>query len=467
MAGTGSWLVNKIDIGIPLEVGGDYQGDLGQLRLNGAKSTAKIKSVDATTFKVKFFKDFNNQDEEYTFRKQLEQLQYGIEFMPYLLETNQYVQEYNNHLVVIGSISIDREAGKLNHMIYEITFADLGHQTESIGYTQFRATNVKSSGWSNWESNRHVAVAYPVNAMFHSDSPTGTLQGAWGGMDWRKKPSTFSISYQECLGLERVGIEVLQDGVQMFSPHGQVGAGLSISNGYFKIVWDENGNPDYERWDGVNNEWQSYHTKSPRFMWAGFTPDDGQGDTYYYSDNAIRSKIEIKRLTTEYVQVEQEFQFSDGTMTAMRYHMNRGKNSIQLQARIMNRHMDYFLPYHYLDPAMLTTYTINDSTNVIDGTTNVDQTLTDSPQVFVTVKSAYGGGNFGYINPDKDIVKGKVYNNGTELELTTRHSYNEDPMVWSEGVMYFQGTMSPDEKENQAGYIIKAGSQVVHRSHVF
>lgn len=466
MAGTGSWLVNKIDIGIPLEVGGSYQGDLGELRLNGAKSTARVNAVNTTMFNVKFLKDFNNQNEEYTFRKQLEQLQYGVEFMPYLLETNQYVQEYNNHLVLIGSISIDREAGKLNHMVYEISFADLGHQSESIGYTQFRATNVQGR-WSEWENNRHVAVAFPVGAMFHSDSPTGTLYGAWGGMDWRKSPSTHTISYQECLGIERIGIEVIQDGVQMFSPHGRVGAGLSISNGYFKMVWNDEGHPEYYRWNYVLEEWQNYHTSHPEYMWAGFTPDDGEGDTYYYSYNAIRSKIEIKTLTTEYIQVEQEFQFSDGTMTAIRYHMNRGKNSIQLQARIMNRHMDYFLPYHYLNPDYLTTYTVNDSTGVIDSTTDIDEDLVDSPQVFVTVKSAYGGGNFGYINPDRDIVKGTVKNNGNNVELSTRHSWNEEPMKWSQGVMYFQGTMNPDEKEDQAGYIVKAGSQVVHRSHVY
>lgn len=470
MAGTGTWLLNDYDLGLPLEVDYGLSNDVAGVRINGAKTQSIANSNEATTFKVRFLKDFASFEEETDFRRQMEQFLLGIKFMPYHLETNQFAEDLHDNLVNIKSIDLPREAGKVNWIKYDIEFSQLGHKNEFIGFTQYRPVDVVGS-WDMWNSWKHVDVSYPVGAMFHSDSPTGTLQGEFGGMDYRVNPSMNTISYQDCLGKERVGIVVKQDNVQLFSPHARIGAGLSISNGYFKIEWDANGEPNYWRWAN-NSEWLNLHDTPPHFSWAGFDKDSGGNAINlrsYYSTNALRSKLQIKRFSTEYIEVEQEYQFSDGTICAVQYFMNRGKNSIQIRTRILNRHMDWFYAFHYVERNAVINYTKNGVTTPIGDITDTSDNLTSNPELYMTVKAEFGGGYIGYINPDKGIVAGIVKTDASNgrVEIGTRHSYNEEPNVWSEPIMYFQGTTSPTAKRDQAGYLVKADSQVVHRSNVY
>lgn len=469
MAGTGTWLLHGIDIGLPLEVDYGTSADVGALRINGAKTTSVANSVESTSFKVKFLKNFSDETEQKEFRQQMEQLQFGIKFMPYHLETNQYAEELNDTLVNLKSVDMPREAGKVNWVKYEAEFVLLGHKTEFIGYTQYRPVDVKAS-WSSWDSWKHVDVSYPVGALFHSDSPTGTLYGEFGGMDYRVNPSRNAITYQECLGKERVGIVAKQGNVQLFSPHARIGAGFSINNGYFKIEWDSEGQPVYWRWDG--SQFIKLHDVRPVFGWAGFDYDSGGNVVNlksYYNYQAIGSKLQLKRFSTEYIEVEQEYQFSDGTICAVQFFMNRGKNSIQIRTRILNRHMDWFYAYHYVERNAVINYTKNGSTYTISDTTDDSNNLTTSPEFYMQIKAEFGGGYIGYINPDKNIVAGIIQTEvaNDRVKFGTRHSYNEAPKVWSEPIMYFQGTTSPSAKKSQAGYLVKADSQVVHRSHVY
>jgi hypothetical protein len=471
MAGTGTWLLHGIDIGLPLEVDYGISADIGSLRINGAKTTANANSVEPTSFKVQFMKEFSSETEQKDFRLQMEQLQFGIKFMPYHLETNQYAEELNDTLVNLKSVDMPRQAGIVNWIKYEAEFVLLGHKSEFIGYTQYRPIDVKGT-WTSWDSWKHVDVSYPVGAMFHSDSPTGTLNGEFGGMDYRVNPSKNAITYQECLGKERVGIVVKQGDVQLFSPHYNVGAGLEISNGYFKLIWDSEGHLTYHRWQG--NSWVNTNKIPPNFMFACFDYDSGGNVINHrgkYSRDAIYTKLQLKRVSTEYVEIEQEFQFNTGEVCAIQFFMNRGKNSIQLRARSLNTYIDWFTAYHYLKRELVTEYFVDGTQDVVTDTTNfTDVALANYPELYLVFDSASAGGGYvGYVNPDKNIVHGTIKTNASSgyVEINTRHSYNEAPKVWSEPIMFFQGTTSPSAKRSQAGYLVKADSQVVHRSHVY
>jgi len=462
-----TWRLHGIDIGLPLNINWGGSGDISSSKVTGTKAQAILNHTEPIRFKVELYKSFNNETEAYQFRQQLEQLQLGIGFMPYLLETNAHTNELHNHLVLMESFGIDREGGKVGWVVYYINFVDLGHKSEFYGFTQYRAKNVQS-GWASWNTWRHVDVSYPVGAMFHSDSPTGTLYGEWGGMDYRVNPSQNTISYQECLGTERVGIVAKQGNIQLFSPHAQIGAGFSVTNGYFKMEIDSNGEIWYYRWNGT--QYQNFHKAPIRVAWRAYSYINGnvENPRTLYSENAIRRKIQLKRFTTEFVEIEMEYQFSDGTITALMIHMNRGKNSIQLKTRVINDYMDWFYTYHYVDKTLVDNYTINNSTSAITDSTNVEATLTASPLIYLHFTPSAGGGYVGYVNPDinvSGIVRTNVVNGW--VEIATRHSYNSSPKIWSEPIMYFQGTTSPTSKRSQAGYIIEAGSQVVHRSRVF
>jgi hypothetical protein len=470
MAGTGNWFLHGFDIGLPLEVDYGISADISGVRINGAKTQSIANSVEPTNFKVQFLKEFANETEQKEFRQQIEQLQNGIKFMPYELETNEFSEELNDTLVNIKSVDMPKEAGKVNWIKYEIEFALLGHKSEFIGYTQYRPVEVIGT-WTSWNSWRKVDISYPVGAIFHSDSPTGTLNGEFGGMDYRVSPSRNAISYYGAVGKERVGIVAKQGNIQLFSPHFQIGVGFEITNGYFKFKIDQNGEPQYERWNG--SAYQSYSLHPPRFRWACFDYDtDGTtviNHKLYYSEQAVFTKLQLKKLTTEYAEIELEYQHSDGTITAIQWFMNRGKNSLQIRARCNNRHLDYFYAYSSVDRTYVTDYTLNGTTTPLADTTNVSELLNVDPAFYLTVGSAVGGGYFGFINPDKNIVTGIVKVNTVEgfVEIGTRHSYNEKPNVWSEPLMYYQGTTYPPAKRDQAGYLIKADSQVVHRSHVY
>jgi hypothetical protein len=465
-----SWLLHGFDIGIPLEMDFGVSADVGSNRINGAKTLTKVNSIEPTEFKVEFMKEFTDSLDEMNWRKQMEQLQNGIEFMPYELVTNGTADEFNNNLVNIKSIDLPRVSAKINWIRYEIEFSALGHKNEFIGYTQYRPVDVIGT-WTSWESWKHVDIAYPPGAMFHSDTPYGALAGEFGNIDYRVNPSTGTLYYQQSVGRERVGIKVTQNGVQLFSPHFNIGAGFEATNGYFKFLIDENGEPNYERWNGVSYQRYSFHP--PRFRWACFDYDtDGTtviNHNIYYSESAIATKLQLKKLTTEYIEIEMEYQHSDGTLTGIQWYLNRGKNSIQIRARGMNRHMDYFYAYSSVDKVFVTDYYVNGTSAPVTDTTNVSIALNADPAFYLTVEPAYGGGYFGFINPDKNIVTGIVKTNTVNnfVEIGTRHSYNTKPKIWSQPLMYYQGTTSPSAKRNQAGYLIKGNSQVVHRSHVY
>lgn len=461
-----TWLLNGYDIGLPLNIDTGLSTDIGNVRVNGAKTLSQANSSEATYFKVEFLKEFSSDLHETEFRQQMEQFSSGIKFMPYYLETNQFAQEFHECLVNIKSIDMPREGGKVRWMNYQIEFSLLGHKTEFIGYTQYRPVEVKSS-WVDWNSWRAVNISYPTGAMFHSDTPSGTITGEFGAMEYRINPSRNAISYQECLGHERMGVVCKQGNVTLYSPHARIGAGFSMSNGYFKIQWNQDGHPEYFRYNGTS--WINLHKLPPRFNWAGYTEADPVTKNFN-SANAIRSKLQIKAISTEFVEVEQEFQFLDGTLTAIQFFMNRGKNSIQLRTRMKNRTMDWFNAYHYVERTRVTSYTLNGGSAVsISDTTNVNTPLNLSPIFHLTLNAGAGGGFLGYINPDSGIVNGIVKTDlaGGYVEISTRHSWNEAPNVWSEPLMYYQGATDATVKRNEAGFLLKADSQVVHRSYVY
>jgi hypothetical protein len=468
MAGTGTWLMNGYDLGLPLEIDFGVSADIGSVRINGAKTQSEANSVEATSFKVKFFKEFSDEVTELEFRQQMEQFQNGINFMPYYLETNQHAQEFHEGLVNIKSVDMPREGGKVGHMQYEVEFALLGHASEFVGYTQFRPVLVNSN-WSGWDSNRRVDLYYPANAQFHSDPPQGATLTELGRVEYRNDPSRNAISYEGAMGIERVGIEAKQGNVQLYSPYFNIGAGFSVSNGNFKIVWDENGNPDYFMWH--DNKWNNYHTKTPDFTWHGYdrgSSGNVTNEVTYLSKEAARRKLQLKRISPEYIEVEQEYQHSDGAITAIQWFMGRGKNYVQIRARILNRKMDWFTTSHYVKRDMLESYTLNSATQLITDTTNAVADLTE-PLIYVTLnKYSVNGGSIGYVNPDK-LVRGDIITNmnGGYVQLLTRHSWNMEANVWSEPILYFQGTTSTSARQKSAGYVIKADSQVIHRSHVY
>ncbi|NGY84886.1 hypothetical protein F6Y03_30660 [Bacillus megaterium] len=132
----------------------------------------------------------------------------------------------------------------------------------------------------------------------------------------------------------------------------------------------------------------SYHTKSPDFTWHGYDVDSYgtvQNEVTYSSKTPVRRKLQLKRMSTEYAEIEQQYQHSDGTITAIQWFMGRGKNYVQIRARILNRKMDWSTVTHYIDRSMLESYTINGATQLITDTTDVDQYLTDSPLMYVTL----------------------------------------------------------------------------------
>lgn len=470
MAGTGTWLLQGYDIGLPLDIDYGVSADISGVRINGAKTQSRANSVEATSFKVSLLKEFADYTSEKEFRQQMEQFQNGIKFMPYYLETNQYAEELHQNLVNIKSIDMPREGGTVGYLKYEIEFELLGHESEFIGYIQFRPVEVIGE-WANWDSNRRVDLYYPADAEFHSDPPQGATLTEFGRVEYRNSPSKNTISYQGAMGLQRVGVKATQGNIQLFSPFFNIGAGFEINNGNFKIRWDEEGNPDYYVWH--DNKWMSYHTKSPDFTWHGYDVDSSGNvvnEVTYSSKTPVRRKLQLKRMSTEYAEIEQQYQHSDGTITAIQWFMGRGKNYVQIRARILNRKMDWSTVTHYIDRSMLESYTINGATQLITDTTDVDQYLTDSPLMYVTLNQySINGGAIGYTNPDKDIVKGIIQTNmnGGYVQLLTRHSYNKDANVWGEPILFYQGTSSTSAREKSAGYVIKADSQIVHRSHVY
>lgn len=471
MAGTGTWLLHGHDIGLPLEVDYGVTGDSDAIAVTGAKANSRIYSAQSTEFTVRFLKEFKDEQEHFLFRQQMEQMQNGVEFMPYQLETNQFAQEFHDLLVNIKEISLPREAGKVNWLEYEIVFSVVGHRQECIGYTQFRALDVKSD-WGNWNNWKHVDISYPPGAQFHSDTPSGYLDGQLGRMEYRVNPSKHTIFYQEGVGKDRVGIIVKQNGVQLYSPFFNIGAGLEINNGYFKIVWEENGLPRYYRWNG--QEFTDTHMYAPNFHWKvfdGYVGGVAQNVRTLVARDAIRTKLQLKKINTEFVEIEQEFQHRDGTLTAIQYFMNRGKNSIQLRARAINADLADFHTIHYIRREYVKNFFIDGHTGAVTDTTDyTDYSLVKYPEMYVSLHPDPNGatGYIGYVNPDKVESLCTIRTNPEGyVELITKHSWNEFPNVWSEPIMYFQGTDNPPEKRAQAGYLIKPMSQILHRSHVY
>ncbi|WLR49596.1 hypothetical protein LC065_20025 (plasmid) [Halobacillus litoralis] len=462
----GDWLLHGHNIGLPLEIGNSYQGEVGATRANGAKNGAYLKSVNATHFKVKLYKEHADQEEQWRFRQQLEQLQNGIDFMPYYLLTNNYAQEFHEHLVIVESINIDRKAGIILHDEYDINFTDLGHIDEFRGYTLY---NPQTLPTNQTEVDPYIDIAYPPNTKFHSDAPYNVegLPTEWGKMQYVTDPSTRALSYEGGLDdVSRTGIEVIQDGVQLYSTYERVGKGLSISNGYFKMVWDggQISEPTMGYWDESLGDYSFIeHERPPKVFWGVIDPDSGETSVYYEQD-AVDEKIEIKRLTTEYAQVDQKYLFGDGVICVARYHLNRGKNDVRIQARGWNVDLDWFYLRFYLKDEYIDTYTLNQSTQSVTDDEVTVEDLTH-PDFFVTLPS---GKKFGYTALD-DIGEGKVYDNsaGGYTYFQLRHSWNTPSKAWSVPLQFYQGTNSPGAKRNQAGYLIRAGTQVVHRSYVY
>lgn len=474
MSGTGTWLLHGHDIGLPLEVDFGVSADISASRVNGAKTQSIPNSVEATSFKVQFLKEFANEGEQKIFRQQMEQLQNGILFMPYLLVTNQFAEELNEVMVNLRNVDMPREAGIVGYMKYEIEFALLGHNSEFRAYTQFRPIKVEAN-FANWSSRRKAAITYPAGAIFHSDSPTGYMRGEFGNVPFRISPSKNAIFYNGAMGQERAGIKVKQNGVQLYSPFFNVGAGLEVNNGKFKIVWGNDGLPYYQMHNGIS--WIDIDDIPPKFFFQCYDLTSGGAVTNskgYWDRDAVFSKLQLKRINGDYVEIEQEFQFSDGTITAVQWFINRGFDHIQYRVRSVNRYMDYFTLNHYLKKSLAKSYTANGTTTAITSTTNTYVEILSDPVAYITLDEALVGANHyaGYVNPNKTgtwKVHWGVKAASTYVLFYTRHSWNEPINNWSEPVMFFQGasTNGISQKREQAGYLIKADSQVVHRSHVY
>jgi hypothetical protein len=58
MAGTGTWLLQGYDIGLPLDIDYGVSADISGVRINGAKTQSRANSVEATSFKVSLLKEF-------------------------------------------------------------------------------------------------------------------------------------------------------------------------------------------------------------------------------------------------------------------------------------------------------------------------------------------------------------------------------------------------------------------------
>lgn len=469
-----NWILHKFDIGIPLDIDFSVSADVSSDRVNGSKTVGYVKSIEVTQFKVTLLKEFNTDAEEDTFRDQLKQLQYGIEFMPYELVTNGTPAELDYHLVLIKDINMNREGGKVGWMKYDITMVDLGHKTEFIGYIQYRADQVPSV-WDDIANNRRATLYYPVGAMFHSDTPNGYNEGAYGNMDYRNNPSTFTMSYQGAVGKERTdGIIVTQNGVQLFSPHYVVGAGLTVDNGRFKLVWDGNGNVTYWYWDPSLDIWANRYAKTPAFLFSCIDSSLQYVGSVRTDDtaNIAYRKLQLKRLTPEYCEIEQEFQSTSGLVVAVMWHIRRGTDDVQIRARGINCGIDYWYMYHYIDYnyAFGQKAWYNNTYTVISSNTNINQDLTD-PSFYLEVMQ-YGGQvrYFGVVNPDKfKAVRATIIANQSQgyVELSTRHSWTLSAKVWSPPMMFHQGTTAPSSKTYQAGFLIDARSACLHRSRVY
>jgi hypothetical protein len=471
MSLTGSWVLQGIDIGIPLDMSFNVSAEVSDDRVNGSKSQGILKSIDTTEFKVKLFKEFTSFGQEKLFRQQLMQLQNGYEFMPYFLETNDATLEFHEHLVNVKNISLDKEGGKVLWTTYEMTLVDMGHRDEFIGYIQYRA-NVVSTPWDSIEANREVHLSFPVGAFFHSDSPTSTIPSEWGGIDTRTNPSSFTMSYQGGVGKERVGIKAMMDGVQFFSPYGKIGAGFEVSNGVIKLIWDSSGHVTYQRWDNLNQQWDIYQSsaKAPEFSFQGIDEDlnvIGNVNTR----TALFTKLQLKRFTSEYIEIEQEFQWSNGMVCAIMWHMRRGEDDVQIRGRGINCGLDFWYMYHYIDYnhlfGQLCYY--NGTSTVLSSSTNIQQDLT-APSFYVDLHDNYGAGYIGITNPDKyKNVQATIIANQSEgyFTFSTRHSWNLNPKVWSPPIMFWQGSSSPLNKERQSGFLIDGNGQVLHRSRVY
>lgn len=467
-----NWILHTFDIGMPLNIDFSVSADISTDRVNGSKTLGYLKSIEATQFKATLFKEFNTDAEETTFRDQLVQLQYGVEFMPYELITGGTPAELDSHLVLIKDINMNREGGRVRWMKYDITFVDLGHKTEFIGYIQYRAETVPSV-WDDIALNRRATLYYPVGANFHSDTPSGWNTGAYGVMEYRDNSSTFTLSYQGAVGKERIdGIIVTQNGVRLFSPHYLVGAGLTVDNGRVKLVWDTNGNVTYYFYDPYDAQWYNKHVRTPYFTFSCVNDQLQSVGTVRTDDASIAyRKLQLKRLTSEYVEIEQEFQATNGLVVAVMWRMRRGTNDFQIRARGINCGLDFWYMYTYVDYnyAFGQKAWYNRTYTVVSSNTNISQDLTD-PSFYLEVVN---GGNTRYIgitNPDKyKLVQASIISNQSQgyVQLSTRHSWTLSKLVWSPPLMYYMGTSYPGDKEKQAGYLIDANGQVLHRSRVY
>lgn len=465
----GEWKIHGISIGYPLDIDYSVNADISSDRVNGSKTQGIVKSIEYTQFKVTFFKEFESDQDEIIFRNQLIQFQNGIEFMPYLLETQEPALEFNGHLVNIKDINMNRYSGQINWMKYDITFVDLGHHSEFHNYIQFRASPVPTA-WDSIEANRVVFMYYPVGAIFHSDPPTSTAQTAYGIIDGRANPSSFTMYHQGGVGVERVGIMAWQNGVQLFSPYHPIGAGFMVDNGRIRMTWDSQGHVTYQRWDIRTNTWGSYFALPPYFQF-GILDDKNNPLGIFNSRDAVFTKLQLKRFTTEYIEVEQEFQFANGAVVGVMWHLRRGQNDVQIRARGINCGIDYWYMHHFIEYNALFGQQafFNGISAVLSSTTDINEDLT-TPSFYADLHNDYGSGYVGVVNPDKyKAVRATIIANQEEgyFEFSTRHSMNLVKRVWSPPMMFYMGTTNPTTKENQAGFLIDANSQLLHRSRIY